>query len=51
MRRDFLVLKSRQICSLQSFIENIITFQLLESYTFHIYQSFLLWTDLFVFEK
>ncbi len=32
MRRDFVVLKSRQICSLQSFIEKFITFQLLESY-------------------
>ncbi len=43
MRRGFLpVLKSRQICSLQSFIEKFITFQLLESYTFHIDQSFLL---------
>ena len=33
---DFLVLKSQQICSLQSFIEKFITFhdQLLESYIF-----------------
>ncbi len=39
MRRDFLVLKSRQIHYLQSFIEKFITFQLLEPSTFHIYQT------------
>ena len=48
MRRDFLVLKSRQIRSLQSFIEKFITFQLLEPSTFHIYQTIV---DLFAFEK
>ena len=51
MRRDSLVFKSRQICSLDSFIENSITFQLLQSATFHIYQSFLFWIDLFPFIK
>ena len=30
MRRDFLVFKSRQICSWDSFIENFITFPLLD---------------------
>ena len=39
MWRDFLVLISRQICSSQSFIEKLITFHLLESYTFHIYSN------------
>ena len=42
MRRDFLVFKSRQICCLENFIENFITFQLLDSSTVHIYETFLL---------
>ncbi len=34
MRRYFLVFTSRQICSLDNFIENFITFRLLDSSTF-----------------
>ncbi len=34
MRRDFLVFTSRQICSLDNFIENFITFPLLDSLLF-----------------
>ena len=51
MRRDFLVFKSRQICSLENFIENFLTLQQQDSSTFHIRQSFLLYTDLFAFVK
>ena len=52
MRRDFLVFKTQQICSLENFIKSFITFQLLDSSsTFHIYQSlycrpiYLLWKN------
>ncbi len=51
MRRDSLVFKSRQICSWENFIGNFITFELLNSSACHIYQSFLLYTDLFAFRK
>ncbi len=51
MRCDYLVFKSRQICYLENLFENFITFQLLDSSTFHIYQCLLLYTDLFAFVK